>query len=111
MQQQQQQHTPGGLPPGMIHPTSHSPLQLQPPGPTQPHIPGLYLGSGVAQKSPKPDFLVRFQYIYSLISESSLLWGQKVFYPSTVYFLNLAVNSKHLHTLSLCTSSWWRKQN
>jgi hypothetical protein len=47
MQQQQQQHTPGGLPPGMIHPTSHSPLQLQPPGPTQPHVSGLYVGSSV----------------------------------------------------------------
>ena len=58
MQQQQQQHTPGGLPPGMIHPASHSPLQLQPPGPTQPHVPGLYVGSSVAHKSPQPHFLV-----------------------------------------------------
>jgi hypothetical protein len=44
----QQQHTPGSLPPGMMHPNPHSPLQLQPPGPTQPHVPGLYLGSDVA---------------------------------------------------------------
>lgn len=45
MQQQQQQppHTSGGLAPGMMHPASHSPLQLQP------HIPGLYIGRDVAQ--------------------------------------------------------------
>jgi hypothetical protein len=50
-QQQQQSHTPGGLPPGMIHPASHSPLQLQPPGPSQPHAPGLYVGRSVAHST------------------------------------------------------------
>jgi hypothetical protein len=48
-QQQQQPHAPGGLAPGMIHPASHSPLQLQPPGPSQPHGPGLCVSRDVAQ--------------------------------------------------------------
>ena len=111
MQQQQQQHAPGGLPPGMIHPTSHSPLQLQPPGPTQPHVPGPYLGSGVAQKFPKPGFLVCFQYIYSFISESFLLWGQKSVLSFHCIFFESGSKFKTPTYLSLCTSSWWRKQN
>jgi hypothetical protein len=48
-----QQQPPGGLPPGMMHPASHSPLQLQPPGPSQPHVPGLFVAYNLSVLSTK----------------------------------------------------------